>query len=86
MTSQNKTTQHNMNFREGFLITTASGLLISQLSLMVFDLEKTYGQLLKNFEVEGFPGTPETSLKMPLYGNGYFSKHAELLLEHMIVL
>ena len=42
----------------GFL-TTASGLLISQLSLIVtvvfpsIDLEQFYGQLIKNFEIEG---------------------------------
>ena len=45
----------------GFLI-TASGLLISRQSLMItkflpsIDLEKFYGQLVKNFEIEGVSG------------------------------
>ena len=50
----------------GFL-TTASSLLISQLSLMVtiykflpsIDLEKFYGQLIKNFEMEGVSLKPQ---------------------------
>ena len=53
----------------GFL-TTASGLLISQLSLMgnykflpSIGFRKVYGQLVKNFEMKGVSGNPSNPPK-----------------------
>ena len=43
--------------------------------LLSIDLEKFYGQLIKNFEMEGFLGTPETPLKPPLHYHGSQDKY-----------
>ena len=60
------------NFREVFLPQPASASNFTAIFdgkskfLPSIDLEKFYGQLIKNFEMEGFLGAPETPLKLPL--------------------
>ena len=79
------------NFREGFpyhrqwssnFTATFDGITISFYHPL--DLEKFYGQLVKNFEMKGFLGTRETPLKLPLrsllrryvYYNNYIYKYS----------
>ena len=61
------------NFREGFPYHSQWSSNFTAIFdgnskfLPSIDLEKFYGQLIKNFEMEGFLETPEPPLKLPLF-------------------